>query len=85
MKVLLYTENEKLVGKSGLGKAIKHQQKALEEIGVPYTLNVKDDYDILHVNTYFPKSYMLVKSEPELVVYDLEVLFRQFPKSRPVQ
>ena len=62
MKVLLYTENEKLVGKSGLGKAIKHQQKALEEIGVPYTLNVKDDYDILHVNTYFPKSYMLVKS-----------------------
>ena len=30
MKVLLYTEREKVVGKSGLGKAIKHQIKALE-------------------------------------------------------
>ena len=25
MKVLLYTENQKMIGKSGLGKAIKHQ------------------------------------------------------------
>ena len=30
MKILLYTENERMVGKSGLGKAIKHQMKALE-------------------------------------------------------
>ena len=61
MKVLLYTENEKVIGKSGLGKAIKHQMKALELAGVPYTTNVEDDYDILHINTYFPKSYMLCK------------------------
>ena len=32
MKVLLYTEGEKMFSKSGLGKAIKHQMKALEEI-----------------------------------------------------
>ena len=61
MKVLLYTEGLKAVGKSGLGKAIKHQQKALELEGIPYTLNTKDDYDILHINTYFPKSYFLAK------------------------
>lgn len=61
MKVLLYTENEKLVGKSGLGKAIKHQMKALTYANVPYTLNPKDDYDILHINTYFPKSYLMAK------------------------
>ncbi len=61
MKILLYTENEKLIGKSGLGKAIKHQVKALEKEKVQYTLNKKDDYDILHVNTYFLKSYFLVK------------------------
>ena len=61
MKVLLYTENEKLVGKSGLGKAIKHQMKALTYANVPYTLNSKDDYDILHINTYFPKSYLMAK------------------------
>lgn len=61
MKVLLYSENEKLIGKSGLGKAIKHQQKALEYAGVSYTLNKNDEYDILHINTYFPKSYFFAK------------------------
>ena len=61
MKILLYTEGLKTVGKSGLGKAIKHQQKALEYENIDYTLNPKDDYDILHINTYFPKSYFLAK------------------------
>ncbi len=66
MKVLLYTENEKLVGKSGLGKAIKHQISALDKAGVPYTLNKNDDYDILHINTYFPKSYFVVKKAKKM-------------------
>ena len=61
MKVLLYTENERMVGKSGLGKAIKHQMKALDDEKIEYTKNPKDDYDILHINTYFPKSYLLAK------------------------
>jgi len=61
MKVLLYTEGLKTVGKSGLGKAIKHQQKALEYENIEYTLDPKEDYDILHINTYFPKSYFLAK------------------------
>ena len=34
MKVCLYTEGEKLFSKSGLGKAIRHQEKALESVGV---------------------------------------------------
>lgn len=66
MKVLLYTENEKLVGKSGLGKAIKHQMKALEHVGINYTSNPKEDYDILHINTYFPKSYFLAKKAKKM-------------------
>ena len=61
MKVLLYSEGLKAISKSGLGKAIKHQMKALEYENIPYTLNPKDDYDILHINTYFPKSYFLAK------------------------
>lgn len=61
MKILLYTENENMIGKSGLGKAIKHQMKALDKVGIEYTTNPKDDYDILHINTYFPKSYFLAK------------------------
>lgn len=61
MKVLLYTEGEKIFSKSGLGKAIKHQMKALESAGVEYTRNIKDEYDIIHLNFYGPNSYALAK------------------------
>lgn len=61
MRVLLYTENEKMIGKSGLGKAIKHQMKALEDNNVEYTTNPKDSYDIVHINFYGPRSYFLAK------------------------
>jgi len=61
MKVLLYTEGEKTIGKSGFGKAIKHQMKALDTVGIEYTTNPKEEYDILHINTYFWKSYQLAK------------------------
>ena len=37
LKVLLYTEGLKAISKSGLGKAIKHQMKALEDNGISYT------------------------------------------------
>ena len=61
MKVLLYTEGEKLTKNSGLGKAIRHQMKALEYEGISYTTNLKDDYDIVHINFYGPRSYFLAK------------------------
>ncbi len=61
MKVLLYTENEKLFSKSGLGKAIQHQMKSLESVGIDYTLDMDDDYDIVHINTYGLKSIALAK------------------------
>ena len=61
MKVLLYTENEKMLSKSGLGKAVRHQQKALEDNNSGYTKNPKDDFDIAHINWYGIKSYRLAK------------------------
>ena len=61
MKILLYTEGLKTIRKSGLGKAITHQMKALEDNGVEYTTNLKDDYDLLHINFYGPKSYLYAK------------------------
>ena len=61
MKVLLYTEGEKMFSKSGLGKAIKHQMKALESENIEYTTNLKDDYDIIHLNFYGPNSFALAK------------------------
>lgn len=61
MKVLLYTESLKALSKSGLGKAIKHQQKALEYEGIEYTLDPKDDFDIMHINAYFLKSAIMLR------------------------
>ena len=61
MKVLLYTEGLKVIGVSGLGKAVKHQIKALELENIPYTTDINATYDIAHINTYFLKSYFLAK------------------------
>lgn len=61
MKVLLNSGHLNRIEKSGLGKAIKHQMKALDSTDVSYTLDPDDDYDILHINTYFPQSYHLAK------------------------
>lgn len=62
MKVLLYTEGLKAISKSGLGKAIEHQKRALEDNNIEYTTDIKcEDYDILHVNYYGPKSYDCAK------------------------
>ena len=66
MKILLYTENENMIGKSGLGKAIKHQMRALEENDIEFTTDPNDDFDIAHINFYGPKSYMLAKKAKKL-------------------
>ncbi len=64
MKVLLYTEGEKLFSKSGLGKAIKHQMRALEYEKIDYTTDLQDDdFDIVHINFYGPNSFALAKIE----------------------
>ena len=42
MKVLLYTEAMNLLGKSGVGKARSHQIRALEEVGVEWTIDPKE-------------------------------------------
>ena len=61
MKVCLYTEGLEYVSKSGLGRAIKHQMKALDYAGVEYTLDPNEEYDIVHINTYGLKSRHLAR------------------------
>ncbi len=71
-KVLLYTEFEKTLKVSGLGKAIDHQKQAFKDNHIPFTLNPKDDYDIIHINFYGPKSYLAARRAKRLgkkVVY----------------
>lgn len=61
MKVLLYSEGMKYISKSGLGRAIKHQMKALELNNIEYTTDPKDDFDLMHINTFWFKSYFMAK------------------------
>lgn len=51
MKVLLYSSNQKLKKKSGIGRAFYHQRKALDLAGVEYTLDPKDSFDLVHINS----------------------------------
>lgn len=60
VKVLLYFESEKMLAKSGIGRALDHQKRALKEAGIAYTLDSKEDYDILHINTYGINSHNMV-------------------------
>ncbi len=62
MKIKLYFENEKAISKSGIGRALKHQQVALDLNHIEYTtLHQDNDYDILHINTVWLASYLQVK------------------------
>lgn len=73
MKILLYFESQRLLEKSGIGRAFTHQKKALESAGVQYTTQPSSkDYDILHINTYGLNSYRIVhkaKRQNKKVIY----------------
>ncbi|MBO0441492.1 glycosyltransferase [Candidatus Enterococcus ikei] len=67
MKVLLYFEGEKILAKSGIGRALDHQKRALSEIGIEYTLDADcTDYDILHINTYGINSHNMVNKAKKM-------------------
>lgn len=67
MKVLLYFENQKLIAKSGIGRALKLQQEALSHTDVVVTTDPKStDYDILHINTYGVESHHMVNKAHKL-------------------
>lgn len=61
MRVLLYLEAEHYLRKSGIGRAIKHQERALTSVGQDYTIKADEAYDLVHVNTYGLKSWLLIK------------------------
>ena len=79
MKILLYFEGEKILAKSGIGRALDHQKRALSEVGIEYTLDADcSDYDILHINTYGVNSHRMVRKARKLgkkVIYHAHSLF----------
>ncbi|MDR1193247.1 MAG: glycosyltransferase [Peptococcaceae bacterium] len=54
MRVLLFFEHQKLIEKSGVGRALEHQKKALSRNGIEFTTDPGDYFDIAHINTVFP-------------------------------
>ncbi|HEL2058446.1 TPA: glycosyltransferase [Streptococcus suis] len=60
MKVLLYLEGKTVLEKSGIGRALQHQMEALDKAGIPYTTDLLGEYDVIHINTYGPRSWLLL-------------------------
>lgn len=84
MKILLYSGHLRLVEKSGVGRAIYHQKKALEENNVSYTTDKKENYDIIHINTIFLSSFcmaLLAKAKGKKIVYHAHSTEEDFKNS----
>ncbi len=60
--MLLYLEGKAVLEKSGIGRALSHQMEALDLAGIPYTTDLLGDYDVVHINTYGPRSWLLLKT-----------------------
>lgn len=58
MRIYIYGGGEKLVGKSGVGQAIRHQRECLRRSGVPTTDRWTADAAAVHVNTILPDSVL---------------------------
>lgn len=57
MRIKLFFGNQESIKKSGIGRAMIHQMRALDLNNVSYTNDINDDnYDIVHINTVFPSS-----------------------------
>jgi len=58
MAIYIYNGGEKLVGKSGVGQAIRQQRECLRRSGVPTTDRWTKDAVAVHVNTILPDSVL---------------------------
>ena len=84
MKVLLYQGGIRIVNKSGIGVAYEHQKKALFVNHIPYTLKVKNEYDIAQFNTIFPDSAIaayILKRKGKKIIYYGHSTMEDFKKS----
>ena len=84
MKVLIYSGLLRLVSKSGIGQAMRHQKKVLEMMEVPSTIDGKEKYDVIHLNTIFPDSVIMskrAKRQGKKVVYYAHSTMEDFRNS----
>ena len=60
MKVYIYTELQKKLEKSGVGRAYYHQRTALQKCGITL-VDTMEEADVVHINTVLPNSRSLAK------------------------
>lgn len=56
MRIYIYRGGERLVDKSGVGQAIRHQEACLRRAGIATTDRWTADASAIHVNTVLPDS-----------------------------
>jgi glycosyltransferase, family 1 len=81
MKVLLFSEGKNLFSKSGVGQALNHQKEALGANNVEFTLDEKDDYDLVHINTIGLKSFQVLRQAKKRgipVIYHTHTTYEDF-------
>ncbi|MFV0395827.1 MAG: glycosyltransferase family 4 protein [Coprobacillaceae bacterium] len=85
MKIKLYFGREDAIKKSGIGRALVHQKKALSLNGIEYTTDKDDtDYDILHINTVWPDGLKVIrhaKKNNKKVIYHAHSTQEDFKNS----
>lgn len=84
MKTLLYTGDQKIVAKSGVGEALRHQRRILELLGWEETEDAKSGYDAVHINTVFPASLLMslrARQQGKKVVYYAHSTMEDFRNS----
>ncbi len=59
MRIYLYKGGSRLVGKSGVGRAIEHQEDMLHRTGIYTTCTWSQPADAVHLNTVFPDSVLV--------------------------
>lgn len=56
MKIYIYSEYQKWIEHSGVGRAIYHQKNAISKTSGIELVERKEDADVIHINTIFPGS-----------------------------
>lgn len=84
MKILLYNGLGRMVSKSGIGEAIRHQEKLFKLQNLSYSKKINESFDILQLNTVFPDSLIIsrwAKWKNKKIVYYAHSTMEDFKKS----
>lgn len=85
MKLYLYAGHMKMIEKSGIGRAVHHQERALSGQDVTIVSNCRD-CDVIHINTVFPCDLLeslRARAMGKKVVYHAHSTMEDFRNSFP--